>query len=111
MKNYFSENRLVFMGLEGPSEAAPKSAEIKKNALIKLTKSVLKTGPDPDNNQLKTAAKKFMKKHESNPVGRTEEIKSAIKKSTDPKVNENQVDNATNKIDRAIQRLAYTKLG
>lgn len=111
MKNYFSENRLVFMGLEGPSEAAPKSAEIPKNALIKLTKNVLKTSPNPDNAELKAKAKAFMAKHESNPVGRTDEIKSSVKKSTDPKVDENQVETATNKIDNAIQRLALTKLG
>jgi hypothetical protein len=111
MKNLFSENRLVFFGLEGGPEAAPKSAEVKKNALIKLTKKVLNTSENPDNTELKSAAKKFMKKHENNPVGRTEEIKSAVKKSTDPKLNDNQVDKATDKIDRAIQRLAYTRLG
>ncbi len=111
MKNLFSENRLIYFGLEGTPEAAPKSAEVKKNTLIKLTKKVLKTNEDPDNAELKTAAKKFMKKHENNPVGRTEEIKSAVRSSNDPKLNNNQVTKATDKIDRAIQRLAYTRLG
>lgn len=114
MKNLqFGENRLVFMGFgtpKGGSEAAPKSSEIPKDQLIKLTKSVLKTGPNPKNSELKQKAKDFIKKHESNPFGRTDEIKTAIKGSTDPKVAPNQVDNAADKIDRAITRLAMTRL-
>ncbi len=83
MKNYFSENRLVFMGMEGGPSGTPEAAEAAKvspETTASLSFKFLKLGKNFDANQLQTAAKNFVNK-EPNQLNRINKIKSYLQQN------------------------------
>lgn len=112
MKNYFSENRLVYMEAPKAHEAPKANTEKVDSAKRKaITFATLGCKDDVKLPELKAKAKDFMKKFKDNPPARIAAIKTQAEKYVRSSLGDTSaLEQATRQVDDIIQKLALEKV-